>query len=116
MALPREGEALVDERYLSRTQLPPGFVGRKPTPAIDLRKLCLLPGPRGPLHLEEIAPQRARVNVALDAPGADDLAAGLLQRSEGAKGSVDRRPGFFEKLAFGRLERFLGSLVFTLGD
>src|SRR6185369_13042065 len=63
-----------------------GFVGREPGDPIDLRER-LAPATAGrPFHLELVRDRSRRIQVALDCPGMDDLAALLDDRPE-----LDRR-------------------------
>ena len=68
-------------------QFPPGRVEVEPAGAVDLGELGGPTGARRPFHLERVARGRGDVEVALERPCPDQLAAGLAQLAE-VHGSV----------------------------
>src|ERR1700739_2087357 len=61
-------------------------------------------GAGGPLHLAEIADQLCRIEIALEGPCGDKLAARLFYRPEFDECALRREGGFFLKFAFRRGE------------
>ena len=55
----------------------PGGLQVKPASPINLRKLLLPAGARRPLDLERVTPHLADVDIGIDRPRMNDLAAGL---------------------------------------
>lgn len=87
----------------------------EPRDAIDLGELADGSRPAWPLQFEGARDDRLRVEVALDGPGPDELAAGLsdLAERQGAAGGRGQ-PEFLAELAASRIERFLVRSVLTL--
>ena len=70
--------------------------------AIDLGERLLPPTLRRPFHLEAVRLERSRVEIALDRPGRDDLAASLRDLAERAIDAVrPRRAELLLELALG---------------
>lgn len=69
--------------------------------SIDLRKRLLLPGARRPLHLKRVAAQRARIAIAFQRPGMDELSRLMLHRPERdqLESRMNIEPSLFPKLA-----------------
>ena len=91
----------VDERDLGGLEPAPRLVRIEPADPVDLREHLAPARSRRPLHLERVRQRRRRVQVALDRPGVDDLAALLDDRAErdGRGRRVDRRAGLLRELA-----------------
>src|SRR5262249_6185565 len=78
----------VDQGDLALDELAASGVEIEPARAIDLRKPPSVPGPGRPLHLEGVAGDAGDVDVALERPCADALAA----RPGALGGGAPRRP------------------------
>src|SRR5207342_1012105 len=72
----------VDQLRLRLDQLRACLDEAEPTGAIDLRELLHLPRPWWPFERERVAHEAGDVEVALGAPGGDDLAGLLPDRAE----------------------------------
>src|SRR5205814_4797079 len=106
-----------DEWDLSRLQASSCLVRREPGDSVDLRKELPPAAPGRPLHLELVGDRGRRVQVTLDRPGVDELAALLDDRVErDGRGSVGLLGGsqladLLRELAPGDREQvFVGSI------
>src|SRR5579864_5962581 len=72
----------VHDRYLAFDDLAHRLLRCEPAGTIGLRKLRHAPGFRWPLHREEIASERRKIEVAFKGPGRDDLPTRLRERAK----------------------------------
>src|SRR6185437_10772640 len=75
-------EEAIEELALRREELAARRLQLEPVGAVDLGELDLAAALRLPLHLECVAVERLRVEVALGGPGVDDFAGPLADRAE----------------------------------
>lgn len=88
----------------------------EPFGAINLWKAPTFARMRRPFHLELIAFDCRRIEIAADRPGEDRFAAGLTTRRQGAEFAGDHGSRFFGEFAYCCLERFLARLYLAFGD
>src|ERR1700760_2127233 len=92
------------------------LLASKPCAAIHFGKARALARARWPFHLELVAGERRRIEIAGEGPGMHPFAAGLLdgwQRTEIAGG---HRARLFGEFADRRGEALLAGIRFALGD
>src|SRR3954453_14363692 len=113
----------IDERDLRRLQPPACLVGSEPCHAVELGKDLAATTSWRPLHLELVRVGVGWVQVTLDGPGVDDLAALLDDRAEGNRRSPvrlrggRRQPGLLGELAAGHREEVsIHAVRLTLRD
>src|SRR4051812_3052469 len=107
----------VEERPLALDELASRDGGVEPLGAVDLGELLPTARVRWPLQRECRAPDGRRVELALDRPRPDALAAGLAQLTQVERpAGRDVAAGLLRELAPGRREGVLVGVVLALDD
>ena len=107
----------VEERGLPLHELAPGLIDGDPLDPVDLRELPDRPRAPRPFDREGVARRMGDIEVALERPDADPLAAGLAALpEEGGLPLRSRQADLLFELPVGRVERILAGDVLTLGD
>src|SRR4029079_7983604 len=107
----------IDQRDLGRLDAALRLVDVEPLDPVDLRKRLEPPGARRPDHLERVAVRRRRVEVALEGPGVDGLAALLDDAAQLDRVAVRWAvAGLLLELAPGDGDELLVTVGLALGD
>ena len=109
------GLQLVQHRGLAGVDLGARLVEREPGGAVDLGKRLPTAGAWRPFHLEGIADESGRIEVGLDGPHMDDLAAGLSPRCQRHEVAGDCRAELLGHLADGGRQRASPGAISPLG-
>jgi hypothetical protein len=105
MALHWELKRLDDQRDLRGEDAPDRLVRGEIPELVDLWEPTHSAGVRRPLHLELAGREVAEVQVGLDSPAKDELAASLAERRKGSQRATDLEPRLFTELADRRRQR-----------
>src|SRR5262249_23750274 len=110
------GRELVQEGALAGQELVAGLVEREPGGAVDFRELLPVSGPGRPLDPAHVAADGARVEIALDGPGADELSGLLLEGREFEEVAGRFEAGLLLELAARGVDGRFTVVVAALGD